>query len=131
MAGNHVYYFVPATGSWPEDKIGPYNSAEELERDRKAWAKAADGGHIYILTPNGRLSNSYPTACWDRPNIIDGEVEIRSYQIPAGAPVACDNCDWTGSTDDVVISISLALFAGEIVPAGACPHCGALAFLEV
>lgn len=51
----------------------------------------------------------------------------------SGKPCKCDNCDWTGKTDDLE-SISDAqerLTPGGTVPAGQCPNCGALAYLDI
>ena len=46
-------------------------------------------------------------------------------------PVACGNCNWKGQMQDVnpLKNISARVSPGEIVPAGECPKCGALASL--
>ena len=45
----------------------------------------------------------------------------------------CDNCDWTGTQDDVSESgplfIGIRLDPGSEVPAGDCPDCGAFAYV--
>ena len=47
--------------------------------------------------------------------------------------IECGNCDWTGTIEDVEVSVKSIphLFErtmpGEIMPAGECPECGALA----
>lgn len=50
---------------------------------------------------------------------------------PDGLAVKCDDCGWTGTTDqtDEVSDIEQRLEAGGEVPAGECPDCGALAYL--
>ena len=42
--------------------------------------------------------------------------------------VVCGNCDWTGEQEQCkeVKDISMRVSAGEIMPAGECPECGAL-----
>ena len=46
-------------------------------------------------------------------------------------PVACGNCDWTGSMFEVqpIRDFDQRIAPGETVPAGECPKCGALAHL--
>jgi len=46
-------------------------------------------------------------------------------------PVSCDNCAWTGKTLDVqpIHDLEERIAPGEVVPAGECPECGALAHL--
>lgn len=48
------------------------------------------------------------------------------------APCSCQDCDWQGpaSALQLVASIEERISAGEIVPAGECPACGALAHLD-
>jgi DNA-binding transcriptional regulator YiaG len=48
------------------------------------------------------------------------------------APCSCQDCDWTGpaSALQLVASIEERISAEEIVPAGECPECGALAHLD-
>jgi hypothetical protein len=48
------------------------------------------------------------------------------------APCTCSDCDWTGPAKnlDMVASVEKRISAGEIVPAGECPECGALAHLD-
>lgn len=48
------------------------------------------------------------------------------------APCTCQDCDWQGpaSALDMVSEIEERIAAGEIVPAGQCPECGALASLD-
>lgn len=50
---------------------------------------------------------------------------------PAGAAVSCGSCDWTGTTEqtEMIRDIQERLYAGHEVPAGQCPHCGALCHL--
>jgi hypothetical protein len=48
---------------------------------------------------------------------------------------ACDDCDWTGPESEIkcpgdVPRLSERLDPGGTVPAGECPKCGALAYLE-
>ena len=47
------------------------------------------------------------------------------------AKVSCGNCDWTGTEDDCneIEHLSERVGAGETMPAGECPECGALAHL--
>ena len=47
-------------------------------------------------------------------------------------PCQCDNCSWEGMSDEVVEVADLTerVAAGEIMPAGECPECGALAHYE-
>ena len=47
-------------------------------------------------------------------------------------PVECQNCDWTGFASDLlsICDAEERIFPGEIVPAGECPDCGALAHLN-
>ena len=47
-------------------------------------------------------------------------------------PVACDDCDWTGTEADLTWpppDLHLRLDPGGTVPAGECPECGVLAYL--
>ena len=46
--------------------------------------------------------------------------------------VACGNCDWQGTAetmDRLITNLDKRIAPGEIVPAGECPKCGALAYL--
>lgn len=48
-------------------------------------------------------------------------------------PARCDNCDWRGSSDDLdqeIADLDQRVDAGGVVPAGECPSCGALAYLD-
>lgn len=47
-------------------------------------------------------------------------------------PCECSDCDWTGPASNLhsVSDIEERVSAGEIVPAGECPECGALAHLS-
>lgn len=47
-------------------------------------------------------------------------------------PVSCANCDWKGiaSQTESIDHAQERMEPGEIVPAGECPVCGALAYLE-
>lgn len=50
----------------------------------------------------------------------------------SAAPEAeCQNCDWQGSTSELraIEQIDLRVMPGEIMPAGECPRCRALAHL--
>lgn len=44
----------------------------------------------------------------------------------------CGNCDWTGTAEDLneAADLSERLDAGSVVPAGECPECCALAYLQ-
>lgn len=48
------------------------------------------------------------------------------------APCSCQDCDWQGPASALlmVASVEERITAGEIVPAGECPECGALAHLD-
>ena len=51
---------------------------------------------------------------------------------PEARPVACDDCDWTGTEADLTWpppDLHLRLDPGGTVPAGECPECGVLAYL--
>lgn len=45
--------------------------------------------------------------------------------------VKCGDCQWTGKGEDLAVMLEFEgrVSAGEIVPAGECPKCGALAHL--
>lgn len=47
------------------------------------------------------------------------------------ARVSCDNCDWTGTAEDLemISDFEERVSAGFTCPAGQCPECGALAYL--
>jgi hypothetical protein len=49
--------------------------------------------------------------------------------LPDGIQCACQDCGWEGPADDVgdIADVQERIGAGEIVPAGQCPECGALA----
>jgi hypothetical protein len=66
--------------------------------------------------------------CWNR-----GRRRWNDPEVPADAPRAqmaeCQNCDWKGTEDEVVPEIKdlwQRVEAGEIMPVGECPECGAL-----
>jgi uncharacterized Zn finger protein (UPF0148 family) len=44
-------------------------------------------------------------------------------------PCQCENCDWTGTASELkpIADLEQRVAAGEIMPAGECPECGALA----
>ena len=46
--------------------------------------------------------------------------------------VACDNCEWVGRDSELseIKSFSLRVEDGGEVPAGECPDCGSLAYLD-
>lgn len=46
-------------------------------------------------------------------------------------PVACADCDWTGKAEELndIRNLGARVCAGEEMPAGECPVCGALAHL--
>lgn len=50
--------------------------------------------------------------------------------------VTCDNCDWTGSEDELSRSLyqihhlAERLDPGSVVPAGECPECSCLAYID-
>ena len=48
------------------------------------------------------------------------------------AKVRCDNCDWDGVGDDLdlISDFEERVSADCLVPAGQCPECGALAYLD-
>lgn len=48
------------------------------------------------------------------------------------ASVSCDNCDWVGAQPEceMISDIQERISAGGVVPAGQCPVCGALTFLD-
>lgn len=48
------------------------------------------------------------------------------------AQTSCDNCDFTGDEDtlDDIEDLAERLTPGGVVPAGQCPSCGALAYLD-
>lgn len=50
----------------------------------------------------------------------------------AEGPCHCDNCDWEGDASDLemISDIEQRIGAGGIVPAGQCPECNALAYLD-
>lgn len=51
---------------------------------------------------------------------------------PEHAPCSCADCDWTGPASDCeeIADVQLRIAAGEVVPAGQCPDCGALCHLD-
>lgn len=51
---------------------------------------------------------------------------------PENAPCTCPDCRWQGpaSACDIVADIQERIAAGETVPAGECPKCGALCQLD-
>ena len=57
--------------------------------------------------------------------------ENQSRQAEPGVQVACSNCEWTGREEDCrdIVDIHQRVGAGETMPAGECPECGALAHL--
>lgn len=75
---------------------------------------------------------------WDCVDCFDLD-EFISRQRKAGLPAevndgdecACGNCDWRGPMADTheIENIDQRVYAGEIVPAGQCPECGALVHL--
>ena len=48
-------------------------------------------------------------------------------------PVYCQNCNWRGDANETapICSLDQRISPGEIVPAGECPECGALAQLQL
>ena len=52
--------------------------------------------------------------------------------IEAEGPCTCGNCGWSGDAADLesVKDAEQRLAAGETVPAGECPECGSLAYLD-
>lgn len=50
----------------------------------------------------------------------------------ASTPVVCSDCGWTGPiyATKIILNFRERVLAGEIVPAGECPKCGALAHLK-
>ncbi len=51
--------------------------------------------------------------------------------LPDSAETHCDDCGWLGTISDVemIQSAQQRLSAGETIPAGECPECGACAYL--
>jgi hypothetical protein len=54
------------------------------------------------------------------------------YIQDAEGPCSCANCDWKGDAEklDMITDIQERITAGGVVPAGQCPECGALAYLD-
>lgn len=52
--------------------------------------------------------------------------------LAAEGPCTCDNCDWTGDAAklEMIRDIELRLDPGGTVPAGQCPECDGLAYLD-
>lgn len=49
-----------------------------------------------------------------------------------GDPCTCEDCGWRGPAEDLdwISDPSYRLDPGGVVPAGQCPECGALAYLD-
>jgi hypothetical protein len=45
-------------------------------------------------------------------------------------PCSCSNCDWSGPADALSGVVDADLTAGDASPAGRCPDCDCLAYLE-
>lgn len=57
------------------------------------------------------------------------DIDFRPY---LSAALACGNCDWHGTEDgaEAITDFALRVAPGEIVPAGQCPKCRALCYLD-
>ncbi len=53
------------------------------------------------------------------------------WQLDDNHPVYCQDCDWHGEVEGLeeMMDVQERIFPGEVVPAGECPMCGALAHL--
>jgi hypothetical protein len=56
----------------------------------------------------------------------------KTFILDASGPCHCDNCEWKGDASEVggIEDIEERLSAGGVVPAGECPKCQALAYLD-
>jgi hypothetical protein len=64
------------------------------------------------------------------PEIVIRENDVERTLVPAPEPerAVCQNCDWTGSVDllEPIKHLAERVAAGEPMPLGECPKCGAL-----
>lgn len=95
---------------WGHDLAG----AKKIARDRNARMGLSPEDEARILLSSMR-----------------GAPAGRSPDEPA-AICECDNCLWTGHTDELrpIQDLAERVTPGGIVPAGECPECGALAYLS-
>ena len=62
---------------------------------------------------------------------MDTSVYTATLDMPGHAlPCACSSCAWTGATNALVEIVDCALTPGDASPAGRCPECGSLAYLD-
>lgn len=86
---------------------------------RDAWADWSEEQQTWVLG-----------TVFDAGHCDDCGGESRLEEVPAGSPMAeCQNCDWEGLEENLkpIKHLHQRVAAGETMPAGECPHCGALA----
>lgn len=55
----------------------------------------------------------------------------KAYEVSAiNGPVACSDCGWQGKTEDLDPIGECAISAGDASPAGRCPECDSVAYLD-
>lgn len=57
-------------------------------------------------------------------------ITIEQDQHDDGTPCACSDCDWTGPIEALDAPSGAVLTPGDASPAGRCPDCGSLAYLD-
>ena len=59
------------------------------------------------------------------------QTELHTH-LEGDKPVSCDGCAWTGVAEQLrpIDRLAERIHPGEVVPAGECPKCGALAHLQ-
>ena len=60
----------------------------------------------------------------------DQNYTVEPYLPGPKTPCDCPNCDWRGTLADLQPMGICCLTTGNIVPAGRCPQCSSLAFVE-
>ncbi len=88
-----------------------------------------DGGEMWSVAIECETCNEVLVEC----NFDSPEIEEPYYARSRAEDVICERCDWSGISNSAIplqriASVILLLKPGQIIPHGACPHCGAFVY---
>jgi hypothetical protein len=98
-------------------------------------AALGDAWCVADSSNRAKLEATWPNLFGERPK-PEGEwiglpgYRVDSVEVMKGAKVVCGGCDWEGTVEDVIEIDECILTAGDASPAGRCPECEALVYVE-